>query len=490
MKLFSFEILVGILAKIETKDLNKNNNSEILMKMPNSNKIFKYIKNFFYVLDFELMKKNNVIDYFNLLYEIIHHNKKILLSEELNMFIYIFFIYIKPHIVMSLLSHNNNIFSIFNYPETKEANENIIYSQLINNNISTNVNTYFIQSLDYLIDNFNKKESEVYNEMFYACDKRDEDKLRIIGFLKEIKEEYEKGTNTNYIKNKMNILLNLDDNNYELSIKNFLEKFKNMFCKNNDNKYIYYNYFYNNLILSIQQLIILNNKTDITYSTLYKILSLSVKEITEENSKKLKNNNFLILKIISCSDIKIKNEEEIYKYIKYTLDFSNYLLDFIQLFQTDMIEIYKLISKLFNNILLIDLDNNFEKYKIVNSNSTIVLLLKLQDILLFLFNKISNYNEIKNSNDINIIINLNKIYEKYQIEKEENSLINKVFIVELENVLPKIIENLNNKEIEIIYECLTNLICSMNHNIRKGAKNILKQFMQMNLISLNNINAK
>ena len=198
----------------------------------------------------------------------------------------------------------------------------------------------------------------------------------------------------------------------------------------------------------------------------------------------------MILKIISCSDIKIKNEEEIYKYIKYTLDFSNYLLDFIQLFQTDMIEIYKLISKLFNNILLIDLDNNFEKYKIVNSNSTIVLLLKLQDILLFLFNKISNYNEIKNSNDINIIINLNKIYEKYQIEKEENSLINKVFIVELENILPKIIENLNNKEIEIIYECLTHLICSMNHNIRKGAKNILKQFMQMNLISLNNINAK
>jgi hypothetical protein len=118
--------------------------------------------------------------------------------------------------------------------------------------------------------------------------------------------------------------------------------------------------------------------------------------------------------------------------------------------------------------------------------------MKIQDIQLFIMNKFNknNYKEIKNKDDINIIINLNKIYDKYQIGKEENSLINKIYIVELENILPKFINIITNDELEIIYECLTNLICSMNHNIRKGAKNILKQFMQMNLISLNNINAK
>ena len=242
----------------------------------------------------------------------------------------------------------------------------------------------------------------------------------------------------------------------------------------------------------MQQLSIFNNNSDLIYRTIYKILSSSIKEIPKKNPKKLIDNIIFILNVFSNSNLNIKNEEYIYIFIKYSLDLCNYLLNFMQIFQFEFLEQYKLISKLFNKVLLIELQNNFEKYKIINSNSTIVLLMKLQDIQLLILNKVNkkNYNEIKNNDDINIIINLNKIYDKYQIGKEENSLINKIFIFELENIIPKFIQFLSNNELEIIYDCLTNFICSINHSIRLGSKNLLKVFMKKNLISLNNSNNK
>ena len=117
---------------------------------------------------------------------------------------------------------------------------------------------------------------------------------------------------------------------------------------------------------------------------------------------------------------------------------------------------------------------------------------KLQLIRLFILNKINNnnYKDVKNKEDINIIINLNKIYDKYKIGNEENSLINKIFIFELDNILPKFIQICNNDELEVIYDCLTNFISSINHNIRNGAKNILKLFVQTKLITINNRHSK
>ena len=56
----------------------------------------------------------------------------------------------------------------------------------------------------------------------------------------------------------------------------------------------------------------------------------------------------------------------------------------------------------------------------------------------------------------------------------------------MENILPKFINYYHNKDIEIIYECATNFIGSANHNIRKSAKTLLKSFIQIKLINLNN----
>ena len=482
MKQFAFNIIVDILSKI----VNNEKNVQNIMKTPNSNKIFEYIRIFFYSID-DLITIN-VFEYFRLLFEIINHNKKIFFSKELNIFLYIYFSYFKLYITTILLSNYDNRFSLIEYMEDSE-DQNAIYKYLTEDNIPKNIIVYLQKSLDYLINDFNSEESKEYSYIFNGTDHIKEQKLKIIGLMKEIKEQYKSNKTYNYLNVKISQYLNFDESNYELSIKYFLEKFKNIYCESNkSNNSVYkYNYFFIDLILSVLYLSILNSKSDLIYKTVLKIISSSIKEINQP-PEKLMNNNIFILRIISFSKLVLKSDADINKFIKYALDYSNYILEFIKLIPNGLVDIYKLISKLLNKILLIDINNNsFEKYQIFNSNLTIDLLSKLQDIQIFILStNANNLKEVKNEDDINALIHLNKIYDKYQIGKLENSLMNKIYINEMEKILPKFINYYHNKDIEIIYECVTNFIGSANHNIRKSAKTLLKSFIQIKLINLNN----
>ena len=482
MKQFAFNIIVDILSKI----VNNEKNAQNIMKTPKSNKIFEYIRIFFYSID-DLITIN-VFEYFRLLFEIINHNRKIFFSEELNIFLYIYFSYFKLYITTILLSNYDNRFSLIDYMEDDE-NQNVTYKHLTGDNIPKNIIVYLQKSLDYLINDFITEESKEYSYIFNRIDNKKEQKLKIIGLMEEIKDQCKSNKTYNYLNVKISQYINLDENNYELAIKYFLEKFKNIYCESdNSNSSIYkYNYFFIDLILSIIQLSILNSKSDLIYKTVINVISSSIKEINQPPEKLMKNNIF-ILRIISFSKLIFKSEADINKFIKYALDYSNYILEFIKLIPNGLVDIYKLISKLFNKILLIDVNNNnFERYKIFNSNLTIELLNKLQDIQIFILsNNINNLKEIKNEDDINVLIHLNKIYDKYRIGNLENSLINKIYINEMENIVPKFINYYHNKDLEIIYECVTNFIGSANHNIRKSAKTLLKSFVQIKLINLNN----
>ena len=86
-------------------------------------------------------------------------------------------------------------------------------------------------------------------------------------------------------------------------------------------------------------------------------------------------------------------------------------------------------------------------------------------------------------NDLNILIKLNEIYNKYQVAKEENSLINKVLIYDVENILPRFIKLFPDDELQKIYECIINFIGSVHHNLRRVSKDLLKLFVEYNLIS-------
>ena len=481
MKQFAFNIIVDILSKI----VNNEKNVQNIMKTPNSNKIYEYIKIFFYSID-DLITIN-VFEYFRLLFEIINHNKKIFFSEELNIFLYIYYSYFKLYITTILLSNYDNRFSFIDFMKDDES-QNIIYKHLTENNLPNNIIVYSQKSLDYLINDFSSDESKEYPYIFNEKENIKEQKIKIIGLMEEIKDQYKSHKAYNYLNVKISQYSNLDESNYELSIKYFLEKFKNIYIESDNSKTsVYkYNYFFIDLILSIIQLSILNSKSNLIFQTVLKIISSSINEINQP-PEKLMNNNIFILRIISYSKLILKSEEDIEKFIKYALDYSNYILEFIKLIPNGLVDIYKLVSRLLNKILLIDINNNFEKYKIFNSDLTIELLSKLQDIQIFILStNTNNLKELKNTDDIDALINLNKIYDKYKIGKLENSLINKIYINEMENILPKFNNYYHNKDIEIIYECVTNFIGSANKNIRKSAKILLKSFIQTKLINLNN----
>ena len=481
MKHIAFEAFTDILNKII-------DNENIIIKIPSSNKIYKFIQILFYNID--TLLKLNIIEYLNLLFEIINHNKNILLSDTLNIYLYIYYIYFKPNISLLILSKYKNRINFLNIAKEDENN---IYNYLSKDNEIKLIQSSLEYNINTLINDFSSKGGKEYNEIFYINDIKNKNK--ICGFLEDIKKEINNRKLEDHINKEINNIKDIDDNNYEMLIKYFFEKFKNMFINQNQTNveynYINYNYFYSDLILTIQQLSIFNSNSDLIYRTLFKIISSSIDNLSIYNKNKLIENNYNILKIISSSEITAINEKDLFKYLKYILDFSNYFLEFIQLFEFDFIQSFKLILKLFNNILLLDIknENNLDKYKIINSSSTIVLLMKLQDIQLYILNKTKKGNLIeikKEKNDT--VIYLNQIYEKYLINKDVNSLINKIYIFELENILPKFVEFFNKNELDITYQCLINLICSINHDIRKGAKNILKFLVENKFIILTKIN--
>ena len=131
--------------------------------------------------------------------------------------------------------------------------------------------------------------------------------------------------------------------------------------------------------------------------TLNKILSKSEKNkgISETNIKRINSQNLFILNLLSTPK-NILSEDELHKLIKFSSYFSSFLLNFIQQYESDLIIEYKYISEIFSRFLEIDMSNKFERYKIINSSSTIDFLIKLQGIQTFIKSKINEkeYNKL------------------------------------------------------------------------------------------------
>ena len=131
-----------------------------------------------------------------------------------------------------------------------------------------------------------------------------------------------------------------------------------------------------------------------------------------------------------------------------------------------------------------DLENEFERYKIVNSSSTVDMLIRFQGIQSTILSKIQNEEYEKLYSDdtsINKLIYLNKIYDEYKLSNQENKPMINILQFELEKTLPKFMKCLNTKELQQIFSILTNLIDSNDVNLRKATKNLLKEFTNLNL---------
>jgi hypothetical protein len=499
LKQYSFEMILNLLAKImkemddmnEEKDEEKKSKKKVpVLKLPGVNKKYDFLQIFFY--GFDDLIHINVIEHLNLLFEIISHNKKLIFTKDCHSFLYMYYSYFKPHLVILLLSRYINRFNLFeNIPNLEQFSK---YDESNTIEAKTeNIRLNLIDSLSALISDFSDEKGVEYDKIFYEVEKKKEHKTALIGFLREIKEGYNKKEMTLIIKKKLNELTNIEERNYEFAIDVFLEKFKNMFSTLGKNEqYLKYNYFYEDLFLTIHKLMIINNNSDLLIKILNKVLTtddnIDVNKkgtISPKCISKINDGNLFILNLISNAKI-ATNEEKLHKLVGFSSSYCNFVLSFIQHYESDIDTEFKLLSKIFSKFLQIELENVFERYKIISSSSTVDMLIRFQGIQLTILNQIKNGDyERLYSDELSIrkLIYLNKIYNKYNLSNQENKPMINILQFELENILPKFMKCLSENELKQIFEVLINLIDSNDTNLRKATKNLLQEFTKLNIIS-------
>ena len=500
LKQYSFEMILNLLAKImkemdsinEEKDKEKSKEKVPVLKLPGVNKKYDFLQIFFY--GFDDLIHINVIEHLNLLFEIISHNKKLIFTSDCHSFLYMYYSYFKPHLVILLLSRYINRFNLFeNIPNLEQFQK---YNEANTLEAKTeNIRLNLIDSLSALINDFSDEKGVEYDKIFYDVEKKKENKTALIGFLREIKEGYNKNDMTLIIKKKLTELTNIEERNYEFAIDVFLEKFKNMFSSLDKNEqYLKYNYFYEDLFLTIHKLLIINNNSDLLIKILNKVLTTddnidSNKKgtISQKCISKINEGNLFILNLISNAKIKT-NEEKLHKLVGFSSSYCNFVLSFIQHYESDINNEFKLLSKIFSKFLQIELENVFDRYKIVSSSSTVDMLIRFQGIQLTILDQIKNgeYDQLySDESSIRKLIYLNKIYNKYNLSNQENKPMINILIFELENIMPKFMKCLSEDELKQIFEVLINLIDSNDTNLRKATKNLLNEFTKLNIITFN-----
>ena len=500
LKQYSFEMILNLLAKImkemdsinEEKDKEKSKEKVPVLKLPGVNKKYDFLQIFFY--GFDDLIHINVIEHLNLLFEIISHNKKLIFTSDCHSFLYMYYSYFKPHLVILLLSRYINRFNLFeNIPNLEQFQK---YNEANTLEAKTeNIRLNLIDSLSALINDFSDEKGVEYDKIFYDVEKKKENKTALIGFLREIKEGYNKNDMTLIIKKKLTELTNIEERNYEFAIDVFLEKFKNMFSSLDKNEqYLKYNYFYEDLFLTIHKLLIINHNSDLLIKILNKVLTTddnidSNKKgtISEKSIEKINEGNLFILNLISNAKIKT-NEEKLHKLVGFSSSYCNFVLSFIQHYESDINSEFKLLSKIFSKFLQIDLENVFDRYKIVSSSSTVDMLIRFQGIQLTILDQIKNeeYDQLySDETSIRKLIYLNQIYNKYNLSNQENKPMINILIFELENIMPKFMKCLSEDELKQIFEVLINLIDSNDSNLRKATKNLLNEYTKLNIITFN-----
>ena len=494
-KQFAFETILNLLSKIMSNvDLQNKNNEDMInnnknnvIKLSNINKKYDYLKIFFY--GFDDLIPINPVEHLNLLFEIISHNKKIIFNKDWNSFLYLYFSYFKPHLILLLISKYYYRFNLFTHEDVKNELYNSFNVFNKENDIESkisNAKMYLNNDINYIIKQINKNE-DINNDLFKKIfKKRNDNIIPFIGFMNKIKELYNKEDMSRTIQKKLNDINDLDEKDYELAIDIFLEKFIYMLDKIPDieNFDLNFDFFYEDLILIIHKFIIINSNSDLLIKILNKILSKTEKNIiSEQGLNKININNINILNILS----KPKNEileDELHKLIKFGNNFASFLLSFSQNHPSDIKIEFKLISEIFYRTLEIDIINDYDKYKIINSSLTIDFLIKLQGIQTDIKSKMKKdeFNLIYNESIIKSIEIMHQIYLKYKLNNEDNSLLFSLLLFELENTIPQFFLLFKSEELNILFYALLDFVDAINPNLRKISHELLRDFKKYNLI--------
>jgi hypothetical protein len=156
------------------KKEKKNINKVAVLKLPGVNKKYDFLQIFFY--GFDDLIHINVIEHLNLLFEIISHNKKLIFSKDCDSFLYMYYSYFKPHLVIILLSRYINRFNLFENIPNMES-----YTKFDENNTleakTENIRLYLIDSLTALIKDFGEEKGVEYDKIFYEKEKKNKTAL-------------------------------------------------------------------------------------------------------------------------------------------------------------------------------------------------------------------------------------------------------------------------------------------------------------------------
>ena len=495
-KQFAFETILNLLSKIMNNvDLQNKNNEDMInnnknniIKLSNINKKYDYLKIFFY--GFDDLIPINVVEHLNLLFEIISHNKNIIFNEDWNSFLYLYFSYFKPHLILLLISKYYYRFNLFINDDNNKNELNQAFNEFNKENNTeakiSNAKIYLNNDIFNIIQEINQTNdinSDLYKKIFK---KQNDNIIPFICFMKKIKELYNKEDMNKTIEKKLNDINDLDEKEYELAIDIFLEKFKYMLDKipEKENFEINFDFFYEDLILITHKFIIINSNSDLLIKILNKILSKTeMNIISEQGLKKINQNNINILKILSRPKNEI-SEDELNKLIKFGNNFSSFLLNFSQNYPTEIKLEFKLISEIFFKTLEIDILNKYEKYKVINSSLTIDFLIKLQGIQTNIKTKIKKdeFNLLYNESIIKSIEIMHQIFIKYKLNNEDNSLLFSLLLFELENTIPQFFLLFKSDELNILFYALLDFVDAINPNLRKISHQLLHDFKKYNLI--------
>jgi hypothetical protein len=129
--------------------------------------------------------------------------------------------------------------------------------------------------------------------------------------------------------------------------------------------------------------------------------------------------------------------------------------------------------------------SNNQSNVILNNEKGMSMLIVIEDIKKTILDKTTDYNSlIGNNSDVNFGIMCLKaisgFFEKNNLNTENNIPLVKVIQSELNNVLPKFIQNLNENEMKNVFTSLIEFVDSVNIDLRTAAKNMLKYFVDNN----------
>ena len=356
-----------------------------------------------------------------------------------NNFLFLFCLFIQPHLVSLLLSRFKYIKSENTFyksiQEGKNIEENSLNIILICETNNTNLIT----------NNLNEEDVEI-----------------IKNINKEIIEDKE------YLKKKFEIYRDLSPTQYEEILELFFQNFEKY--KNS------YPLLYHNLLIVLLQLSIYNKSSKLIFQILEKYLINEIENLNELIFKNIISCIFTILEFLK--EISINPSEENYNEIIYfTYNFGNFLLQLLsKLFDFEKINFN--MKEMYKNLCIIN--RKKKKTEINNKLNLSKIIISKQDIDTFKLISniktkiISKYKDIKELYDDSIINSINyicQIYEKSNNE-EKNELLS-VVESEIENVIPNFLTIMSKEELKNLFNILLILMESNNKNIRKISKSII-----------------